>query len=261
MDLRTFSENISDIQDISDDEQTTKTTDMILNEKFLQIINSCQNNTILYSTYAFQYLIWCSVTIIALSILAIKCGVEYLYVNALKICAWTLEWSDNTLPESPMKRIILDRQGQDPYLLRHYLLFKNRKSFPFNIFIHKIMKSDDDKDLHDHPWGFFHLILSGGYWEELHVNGDMNAGIEKVWRGPGYWNIVSTDHKHKIELGEEQPWTIFIPFKTKQNWGFWVKQTSQECPTGHSWVKIENKKYLDERNRRSSVINRSMKSD
>ena len=46
MDLRTFSENISDIQDISDDEQTTKTTDMILNEKFLQIINSCQNNRV-----------------------------------------------------------------------------------------------------------------------------------------------------------------------------------------------------------------------
>ena len=58
-------------------------------------------------------------------------------------------------------RIIYDRLSNEPYLERYYLLFKDRKWFPFNIFIHKILKSDLD-DLHDHPWPYFTLILKGG---------------------------------------------------------------------------------------------------
>ena len=62
------------------------------------------------------------------------------------------------------KRIILDRESQEPYLERYYLFLKDRKDFPFNIFIHKFLKSDSD-DLHDHPWDYRTIILCGGYWE------------------------------------------------------------------------------------------------
>ena len=49
------------------------------------------------------------------------------------------------------RRIIYDREKQDPYLIRYYLFLKDRKWFPFNIFLHNFRKSDID-DLHDHPW-------------------------------------------------------------------------------------------------------------
>tara|TARA_Y100000768_G_scaffold387958_2_gene381184 strand:- start:131 stop:817 length:687 start_codon:yes stop_codon:yes gene_type:complete len=211
--------------------------------------SNMKQNIVLYGKYSIQFIIWWTITIISCCFLAIKCFVEYIYINILKVCAIILELCDNTFPENPMKRTIMDRRNQEPYIMRYYLVFKNRNLFPFNVFIHKILKSDDDKDLHDHPWNFFHLILSGGYWEETVINGDLNAGTEKIWRAPGYWNIVASDYKHRIDIGNKKPWTIFIPFKkSKKEWGFWVRQTSSECPTGYVWKKIPNKIYLQENN-------------
>ena len=63
------------------------------------------------------------------------------------------------------KRIVYDRIDNEPYLERYYLFLKDRgEHFPFNIFLHKFLKSDID-DLHDHPWPYATLILRGGYWE------------------------------------------------------------------------------------------------
>ena len=61
-------------------------------------------------------------------------------------------------------RIIKDRVDDEIYLERYYLFLKDRKTFPFNVFLHRFHKSDPD-DLHDHPWNYRTLILKGGYWE------------------------------------------------------------------------------------------------
>ena len=55
------------------------------------------------------------------------------------------------------KRVILDADNA-PYLTRYYLFLKDRKWFPFNIFLHNFHKGDPD-DLHDHPWPFITFIL------------------------------------------------------------------------------------------------------
>jgi len=144
-------------------------------------------------------------------------------------------------------RIIMDRANDKPYLLRYYLLIRNRMNFPFNVFIHKFMKGDED-DIHDHPWGFFHIILSGGYFEYITVNDDgetLDQGMKKVWRPPGHWNIVSTKYKHKVELGAEKPWTIFIPFGKRavnEPWGFWEPPKNDSASS--LWTKTDNKTYL-----------------
>ena len=62
------------------------------------------------------------------------------------------------------KRIIYDRLENEPYLERYYLFLKDRKKFPFNVFLHKFLKGDPD-DVHDHPWPYATLILKGGYYE------------------------------------------------------------------------------------------------
>ena len=72
-------------------------------------------------------------------------------------------------------RVIYDRYDNEPYLERFYIFLKDRKTFPFNIFIHRFLKSDPD-DLHDHPWAFRTIILFGGYWEFTEDG--------KFWRGP-----------------------------------------------------------------------------
>ena len=70
------------------------------------------------------------------------------------------------------KRVILDRGPSwpnyafaEPFVIRYYPFFRKRPSwFPFNILVHKLLKSDLG-DLHDHYWSYITIILKGGYWE------------------------------------------------------------------------------------------------
>ena len=113
------------------------------------------------------------------------------------------------------KRVILDRGSNEPYLERYYIFLKDRHSFPFNIFIHKFLKSDPD-DLHDHPWGFSTFILAGGYWEYTVDN-------KKKWYGPfTYRTVKDPKFLHRVELDNKKPycWTLFMPHKKVRDWGF-----------------------------------------
>lgn len=110
-------------------------------------------------------------------------------------------------------RLILDRTENEPYLERYYIFLKDRKHFPFNIFIHRFLKSDPD-DLHDHPWPFMTVILKGGYWEHTPKG--------KFWRGPGYIKCAASKALHRVELDPTIPecWTLFFPGPQVRDWGF-----------------------------------------
>jgi hypothetical protein len=128
----------------------------------------------------------------------------------------------NYLDSIGRKRVILDRNGVDPYLERYYLFLKDRKKFPFNVFLHKFLRSDPD-DLHDHPWGYATVILKGGYWEWIPTF-DLNkviTGERKVWRGPGHMRKCKANSYHRIELEPVVTcWTLFMPGIQQRNWGF-----------------------------------------
>lgn len=119
-------------------------------------------------------------------------------------------------------RLILDRQSQEPYLERYYLLLRDRKRFPFNVFLHKFLKGDPD-DVHDHPWPYFTLILKGGYYEwipEFDLHGT-KIGETRHWRGPGHFRLCPADSFHRIELAPSvTAWTLFVPGPHKREWGF-----------------------------------------
>ena len=52
----------------------------------------------------------------------------------------------------------------DPYLLRWFLIPRNHI---LNVYLHKFLRSDDDRALHDHPWWFVSIMLRGRYLEWL----------------------------------------------------------------------------------------------
>jgi hypothetical protein len=121
------------------------------------------------------------------------------------------------------KRIIMDRQCNEPLLTRYYLFLKDRKWFPFNIFVHKFHKGDPG-DVHDHPWPYATLILKGGYYEYTpnFEDGKM-IGETKHWRRPGHFRVCSSNSYHRIELKPGvTPWTLFMPGPHKREWGFLV---------------------------------------
>ena len=133
------------------------------------------------------------------------------------------------------KRIIMDRESNEPYLERYYLFLKDRKHFPFNVFLHKFLKGDPD-DVHDHPWPYATLILKGGYYEwvpEFDSNNTM-LGQRRIWRGPGHFRTCSPTSYHRIELKPGvTAWTLFMPGPQKREWGFLVND---------KW--IDNGEYL-----------------
>ena len=138
-----------------------------------------------------------------------------------KIKDLSLKW----LEKHDRKRIILDRGSKEPYLERYYLFLKDRNRFPFNVFLHKFLKSDPD-DVHDHPWPYATLILSGGYWEwmpKINTLGEQ-WGEYRVWRGPGHFRICGAESYHRIELDPNiTAWTLFMPGPQRREWGFLVK--------------------------------------
>jgi hypothetical protein len=98
-------------------------------------------------------------------------------------------------------RIIMDRVNGEPYLERYYVFLKDRKRFPFNVFVHKFLKSDPD-DVHDHPWPYATLILKGGYYEwtpQFDADGNKINEVAR-WCGAGSFRWAGANTYHRVEL-------------------------------------------------------------
>lgn len=111
-----------------------------------------------------------------------------------------------------------------PYLLRWYVIPRNPV---FNIYLHKFLRSDDDRALHDHPWWFVSLILRGRY-DEVTAQGRKRRGAGSIAFRPAEW-------RHRVELlpdrayeSEASCWTLIVTGRRVRTWGFW-------CP-GPGWI-------------------------
>ena len=136
------------------------------------------------------------------------------------------------------KRIVMDRVENEPYLERYYVFLRERERFPFNVFLHKFLKSDPD-DVHDHPWPYATLVLKGGYWEWIpHFDTvGRKTGEYQVWRGPGHFRVSKARSFHRIELDPDiTAWTLFMPGPKQREWGFLVR---------NQWIQWEE--YLKQR--------------
>ena len=115
------------------------------------------------------------------------------------------------------RRVITERDSDVPYLIRYYIFLKDRKYFPFNITLHKVLVSDEPT-LHDHPWSYATFIIAGGYWE--------NTPQGRYWRGPGHFRYRKANDLHWLELerdakGNEKPcWSLFFMGRKAGAWGF-----------------------------------------
>lgn len=201
--------------------------------------NMCYNlrETVKYIVYNGLHTIFLGLTICGLMFIGF-CNLSSYFYFTMLTCI---------LNKLGRKRIIMDRENDEPYLVRYYLFLTDRSdNVPFNVFLHKFLKSDSD-NLHDHPWGYFTLILWGGYWEYMYENDDKKECIMKKWRGPGFHQKVSATHVHRIELDEATGpcWTLFIPMKRVREWGFWIESEEENKV---EW--IESEKYFEEKSKK-----------
>jgi hypothetical protein len=160
------------------------------------------------------------------------------------------------------------RDGEAEVYLRRFFVLppyprgETGDDTPWSIKIHKIMLSDEAEVLHDHPWDFKTLILSGGYWEEKF--NDTCTGTVKVWHGPGSVIEHKAEDFHRLDVPE--PTTTFVitgarrrewGFQTFDGWVHWSEYEQQPAGTPDPYVatlrriqeeeaEVERRRWLDE---------------
>ncbi len=115
-------------------------------------------------------------------------------------------------------RTITNIEGSAPYLVRWSLWLP----FGWSLKLHKIMRADDDRCSHDHPWIFLRFILWGGYTEEFSKADEPTKTIErKPWR----LSYCGANFKHRItKLTTTHSWSLVLCGPSVREWGFFTRE-------------------------------------
>lgn len=165
----------------------------------------------------------------------------------------------NTLLQNVCNRVMRSRppdvvigDPDHPYLLRWWVWKRNKW---LNLYLHRILRSDDDRALHDHPWVNMSYIVEGEYNEVTFFAGQAwSAHLERTRRRQGSFKFRLPTSLHRLELidkikvlegsdkltSESKPCTtLFLTGPRVRIWGFsclrgWVKWTdfTQKTPEG-----------------------------
>ena len=126
------------------------------------------------------------------------------------------------------KRLVKEIKSQQGEI--HFRRWKIIESKFFNIYIHQILKPDEDVHLHDHPWNFLSFILANGYWEQLEEQPYIHLPFSILYRK------AEQAHSIRFFIDEQENkacWTFVITGKRKRDWGYILDDGS--------W--INNKEY------------------
>jgi hypothetical protein len=128
-----------------------------------------------------------------------------------------MNWLDRILMRF-VPFIVIDSEENGPYMVR-YKLFRCPW---FKIFLHHILRSDEDEELHDHPWNFVSLILWSGYHEILPTKGHPSVPDwpRRIRTGAVVRHRAADAHRLILE---RPAWTLVAVTGKKRHWGFWTK--------------------------------------
>ena len=125
---------------------------------------------------------------------------------------------------------IMSADGTEMYMGRWWLLnpydrdtHKARfRWLPWSVRVHHIMRADQDRDLHDHPWDARTVILRGAYLEERLLPDGLPA-TTAIERQPGDTATLRYGEFHRIEaVSAGGVFTLFITSPWRGEWGFLV---------------------------------------
>ena len=117
-----------------------------------------------------------------------------------------------------------------PYLTKYRLLNLGKKFV--RIYIHQFHRSDEDEELHSHPWKWaFSIVLKGGYIEfrEKPETDSASTLVTRTLR-PGSFNFIRDIDYHRVDLLEGEAWTLFIAGPETNSWFFLDPKTRTYTP-------------------------------
>lgn len=104
-----------------------------------------------------------------------------------------------------------------------------------NVYLHHILRSDDDPDPHDHPWSFVSIVLAGGYHDEQWSwHGPWGYVEDRLARHHNGFEKVSAptivrrkaEHIHRVILNlddqnrEIPSWSLVFAGPYRRDWNF-----------------------------------------
>lgn len=113
--------------------------------------------------------------------------------------------------------------AERPYLHRWWIT-PRAKWLPC-VYLHKFMRSDDDRALHDHPWVNASVLLRGTYTEHTIAQGGIHQ--RRVYKVGDIIVRRSGRIAHRVEI-DEPCWTLFLRGPVYREWGF-------HCPD-RGWI-------------------------
>jgi hypothetical protein len=131
-------------------------------------------------------------------------------MRARRVCEWIAQ---RVIPQRREADFVIGGT-ENPYLLRWFIIPRNRF---FNIYLHEIRRSDDDRALHDHPWASMSFCLRGSM-QELNRSGD-----RVICEGDVIFR--SARFAHRLVIHGATCWTLFVTGPIVRQWGF-------HCPKG-----------------------------
>lgn len=103
---------------------------------------------------------------------------------------------------------------RNPYLRRWHL----REEGPSGgLYLHQILRDDDDRALHDHPWDSSVFIIEGSYKELTAANPD-----GQLFEA-GSYRHMSAETAHRLIVVDGPVWTLVFTGPRRREWGFHCK--------------------------------------
>ena len=115
----------------------------------------------------------------------------------------------------------------NPYMRRWWIIPRNEGC---NVYLHEILRSDDDRAGHDHPWSNTSYIIDGGYDEVVYYRDSPWQEAHVLSRKPGEWVSRAAQDTHRLIVPEGgRCVSLFLTGPKVREWGFW-------CPNGERFV-------------------------
>ncbi|MDE1914705.1 MAG: hypothetical protein KGJ57_17605 [Sphingomonadales bacterium] len=121
----------------------------------------------------------------------------------------SLAWARRMMERAP-DEVLGVGSPRGEYLRRWYLTPRNPH---MNTYLHEIIRSDDERVMHDHPWDNASLIIAGSYRE--------HTPHGSYTRRPGDFVQRQAVDLHRLELiGDAPVISLFTTGEKVREWGF-----------------------------------------
>lgn len=116
------------------------------------------------------------------------------------------------------------------YMRRWFIIPRNALQ---NVYLHRVLRSDDDRALHDHPWSNVSLLIEGRY-REITPEGEF-------LREPGEVIAREATARHRLELIDGPVTSLFLTGPKVRDWGFWCGADGERFVPWEEFVDPDNR--------------------